>query len=211
MILISLALFFSTLFYYGCTKIVNSYALSGGYKITEENVIFDTGLHGLGTRENWVVEGADSKTFKPMKHPFSRDASHIFYNTKILSWYPDQFKVLGNGVIWKYSTDGQYVFHGASIMEQADPSSFVTLGNGFAKDHNYVYRGRSILKGLDPNSFEVLNEKHAKDARFVIYEERIIGGADPHSFEIHATISNEAKDRGGYYKSGYPSKADYGW
>lgn len=357
--LISCLMLIGALFFYGCYRVANSYALSGGYKVEDAKVIFDTGLKGLGTRQNWVVEGAhaasfvvvnknlakdkqqvyingkrieagdgatfkhinknwwkdknrvywgstavsnepsnfkiiqwsggqlfasDSKrvyqnatiiekadpdTFKPLKrgyfvdknhaflggqmleashgpsfrvindhyakdqahvwkkgslieaadpdsfvpmqHPYSRDKHHIFYNYKVLSDRPAEFRILGKGIIWQYATDGLYVYHGGGKIAEADPEYFQLMGHGFALDPVNVYRGSRIIPYANPDFFEVLNEKYTHDNERVFYEDRIIEGADPHTFAVHPDISNEAKDKQGYFKSGYRSKTDYGW
>lgn len=85
------------------------------------------------------------------------------------------------------------------------------MDHGYALDVIQVYRGKEILPYANPDFFEVLNEKYTKDDERVYYEDRLIEGADANTFAVHDNISNEAKDKNGYYKSGYLSKTDYGW
>ena len=120
MVLIGGGLLFSTLFYYGCSKIVNSYALSGGYKILETKVIYDTGLHGLGTRENWEVEEVELASFKVVNRHLAKDANHVYMNGKrVANAEASSFQLIKK-IWWK---DQNHVFKGADRVSD-DPQNF---------------------------------------------------------------------------------------
>ena len=78
-----------------------------------------------------------------------------------------------------------------SKPEGYDPSTFICLDEGFAKDVNHVYYCNEILKEADPKSFRVISEEYSADSRHVWYREHIIEGANAASF---AVLKKKMKD-----------------
>lgn len=70
-----------------------------------------------------------------------------------------------------YFTDGTNVYHVKGYaMPEADPYTFVSCGNDYAKDANHVYYGKDIIEGALPSSFTALAWEYAKDATRSYYK-----------------------------------------
>ncbi len=60
----------------------------------------------------------------------------------------------------RYTVNQGRVYFGNEHIRNADPRTFVDLGNGYAKDINNVYKAGRILEYVDPSTFR-LKEPHA--------------------------------------------------
>lgn len=70
------------------------------------------------------------------------------------------FKVLKEG---EFATDKNNVYFLSGKIKNAEPNSFVVLGNDYSKDKNNVFFGSDTVIGADPKTFKVLDFPYAKD------------------------------------------------
>lgn len=55
-----------------------------------------------------------------------------------------------------YSIESNGVYYNGGLIDEADASTFIILGHGYAKDRNNVYMEGRILKYVDPFSFRLV-------------------------------------------------------
>ena len=75
----------------------------------------------------------------------------------------------------------------------ADPSTFVDLGDGYARDDQHAFLEGDIIKGADGKTFKCLEKRYAIDADHVFHDHTIITSADPKSFMVHGWYLTEDK------------------
>jgi len=69
-------------------------------------------------------------------------------------------------------------------VENADFSTFISLGNGYGSDKKSVfYKGDEVYKA-NPKSFHILGNGYSKDSRHVFLWDHPIKSADPNTFVI---------------------------
>lgn len=81
----------------------------------------------------------------------------------VLSATPEEPNILTEDAL--YLTDGKNVLNlYGSVINGADPFTFVSLGNYYAKDANRVYYGSDMMEGADAKTFAVIPWEYARDA-----------------------------------------------
>jgi hypothetical protein len=85
------------------------------------------------------ITGADPSSFQVLswQRHYSRDAHSIYWRSIKITDDVDRWQMLPQG----YSKDSRYVYYGKSIVEGADPHTFVVTGENTsrAEDKNYRY------------------------------------------------------------------------
>lgn len=86
-----------------------------------------------------------------------------------------------------------------TVVEGADPKSFVPINREYAKDKEHVYFETTVIVGADPLTFKPLGHLYSKDRQTVFWREREIQLADPITFEIVDGSSLLSKDKADFY------------
>jgi hypothetical protein len=95
--------------------------------------------------------------------------------------------------LWAYDNQRYYV--GDTAFPIADPSTFVVLPFGYAKDSKQAYYLDKVIPDADLTTFQVVSPDHdknwgqefgcyAKDAKRVYFQARVIEGADVATFTV---------------------------
>lgn len=128
-----------------------------------------------------ALENVDPNTFELVDDYFFKDKDRVhFYETYRVS--QDYFT----------SKRKRYL-----PLENADPASFVVLGEGYAKDNSTAWYLDRAFKVEDLESLTVLNHHFIKDNKTAYLDRKTIGGSDGKTFEV---ISDHyAKDFKKYY------------
>jgi hypothetical protein len=87
---------------------------------------------------------------------------------------------------WHY-TDGSAVFNyetGTTIIEGADPGSFVVLKDRYARDANAAYFQCERIAGAHGATFEALGHGYAKDQQHIYFDGLPLTGASPERFTL---------------------------
>lgn len=102
-----------------------------------------------------------------------------------------------------YASDGVKVFHEASVISGADPSTFRVLDwrGGYGRDAEQVFWA-TIPMSRDPENFKILGAGYSLDSKFVYNGSKPIEGADPESFEVVDPVVFEARDKNHRYNLG---------
>jgi hypothetical protein len=142
---------------------------------------------GFSIRDNklWYrdnqVEGFDPNTFSVVDDCYAKDAKQVlFYQT--------------------YRDSRSYFLSKKSELYQlpeADPASFVALGEGYGKDKNKAYFTGESFPVRDLNSLVVLNRQFIKDDQVAYLEREEIKGSQGKTFELIGSVY--AKDAGQVY------------
>lgn len=193
-------------------KVVTSRALAGGYFIKDSEVWFDTGLHGLGTRESWPISGADAVTFNCVNNDLAKDKKQVYYRGKLVkdadgasfillkgNWWKDQHQVFLNATAVSqepdhfrfittldglaFAKDSKRVYCNAQVISDADAATFKYLKEDYFVDKNTAYYRSAPIKDADGPSFLVIDEIYTKDQHHVWKKGSLINGADPDSFQ----------------------------
>lgn len=131
-------------------------SLSSGYEVSGGEVFFRSFSNVNWKVERKKVDGADPKSIRTVRRSgglYASDGKSVFYEgNSITDADPETFKVLD----WRecYSADSQKVFYGCFVVS-SDPANFQILSRGYSKDLDNVYYGRSVVEGADPKSFVV--------------------------------------------------------
>ncbi len=73
-----------------------------------------------------------------------------------------------------YAIDKNHVYRSGSLIEKADPKTFVVLSeNGYSKDLHYVFLDNEVVIFANPNTFQVIQWPYSKD------DQRIFNGTLP--------------------------------
>jgi hypothetical protein len=104
------------------------------------------------------------RTFAESGQQYGTDGRVVFYgNTSITGADPSSFRVLN----WQrhYSRDADNIYW-RSIKVTDDVAHWQMLPQGYSKDNRYVYYGKSIVEGADPHTFVVTGQstRQAEDA-----------------------------------------------
>jgi hypothetical protein len=100
-----------------------------------------------------------------------------------------------------YATDGVYVYSNDTLVEGADPESFVDLGGGYAADNTNGYYEGDLIKGAGgsnlkivlPSNSDQYSTNFVEDGQKVYYGTDAITGADPATFvDINSGYAKDA-------------------
>ena len=88
--------------------------------------------------EGTALSSANPESFQVLdwRENFSRDDKHAYWKSIRFSDRPDDLQLLTRG----YSKDSQHVYYGSSVVEQADPDSFVVDGTSTSHAHDKNHR-----------------------------------------------------------------------
>jgi len=115
-----------------------------------------------------VLENVDPHTFEIVDDYFFRDKDHVYlYETYRIS--QDYFTTKRKRVL---------------LLENAYPSSFVALGEGYARDNYTAWYLNSSFKTDDLVSLMVLNHHFVKDNKIAYLDRKPIIGSEGKSFEL---------------------------
>lgn len=150
--------------------------------------------------EKNLLEGADPATFAPVFQKGDGGIAHAegwFVDKNSIFWAGKKVASIDKATFRFLETDpfesavfldkDQVFFHITKI-EGADPTTFVLLGKGYAKDADNVYYEENILPEALPASFQIVGGSHylwyGKDKKSVFMNEKKILGAEPKSFRL---------------------------
>ncbi|MBQ9555546.1 MAG: DKNYY domain-containing protein [Muribaculaceae bacterium] len=132
-----------------------------GYKNDGKTVTYHYWNEGSG-HGSWKVD-ADPKTFEDLGDKYAHDASHAFFEGKVIEGADGAtFRYLGK---W-YAVDAKHVFHLDTIMPEADPMTFKVHTSSLTEDaKDYYWDGRPIHVA-DKASFVVMGDKDGWDTKW---------------------------------------------
>jgi hypothetical protein len=151
------------------------------------------------------IQVATPKKVALLKHGYFIDNKKVYFNSfqghKVL---PDADPETFEQINHLYSRDANHVYYHWSKLEDADPKTFVELGN-YAKDDNHVYINVELLPDIDAKSFRVLSGFYFIADDSVYYMRNKLPYADPETFAI--VDSGIARDKFLEYKSNYVQRS----
>lgn len=137
------------------------------------------------------------KSFKILSSEFAKDSAAAYYKgrsfqyadvarieavdehyakDKNKAYYCDEYREGQNYYLTKKQTIKEVDF--------AIPASFVTAGNGYAKDSKHAYYAEQAFKVKDINSFKTINASFTKDDYQAYLSCKPIAGSDGKTFEL---------------------------
>lgn len=177
-----------------CLLVIGCGGAEERYIVKRDSVVFE--MPGELLRPTQIaVEGVDLNNFRKLKDSrFAIDGSHVYFRgSEVYSANPASFRLLE----FPYSTDGDLVFCGNTIVNNADPETFVVVrgsnvGTSTSSGHEKL---RSMFGDLD----DVIEDGRlhwvfygwAKDADRVFFGPATVEGADSVTFRAKS-------DRRGY-------------
>ncbi len=141
--------------------------------------------------KNYSINGADLATFTAVDKNYAKDKNTVYYC--------DEYREGVNYYLTKRST----IFP----IKDADPATFVSLGegySGYAKDHQRGYFQGDGFAVEDPATLEIISGYFLKDKQRVYHGKVPIKGSDPASFRILNT--SYAQDTNQVYFYNYPNE-----
>ena len=153
------------------------------------------------------VDGADPLTFQLFSYGFSKDKSHVFYNTEIIPEAdPITFTIHDGGKYdYTYGYDKNYIFIAGYdrvgvIKEKCNDLN--QIGGYYLKCDDKVYYVDKLLVGADVKTMVPIGvtSNYAKDSKTVYFDGEIVVGADAATFGIGDGIN--AKDKNYIYQFG---------
>jgi hypothetical protein len=103
-----------------------------------------------------LIPGADPHTFTVIMGSYTKDGTHVYYNQTVLpDADPGTFRVLDNENFAKDEHSVYTVFYDEiRKIPGADPATFQTLHDAYAKDKNQLYYGGQVVEGVNPETFQ---------------------------------------------------------
>lgn len=149
---------------------------------------------------NTVMKGVDPKTFELVGGSYVKDAKNVYDLNGIITGADSRTAVL----VWanpgtsqnEYLKDKDSVYCDHRKIQNADPVTFVYVGNGYSKDKNAIYYdggegagfspffASPALQGADLKTFEVINSQYAKD-KSRVYSYGIPNSAKPEDCTVN--------------------------
>ncbi|HAV64877.1 MAG TPA: hypothetical protein DCY13_21220 [Verrucomicrobiales bacterium] len=161
-----------------------------------------------------ACSGADAGSFEPLNIIYGRDKCAVFNQTSVLKGADRYtFEALDAGVddtgdIWQiyhptvgYGRDASRVYFAGQSVRDADPGTFVSLGNRFGRDKNHIYFEGRKLKGADLKTWRHWAGNLSLDSQFVYYETNRVAGVHRRSVKLLA-YGNAFMDRSRVYLNG---------
>ena len=150
--------------------------------------------HGRVYFGDEVMMEADARSFVDLGCGYAKDRMNVYMNGHVLENVdPSTFRLKERST-WRHRKDestpenkGYFktnfnVYFGDKKID-AMASTFVELGDGYAKDAFNVYYFGEKLKGCMASSFEILEGGYAKDSFSVYYRGNKVDGAMASSFK----------------------------
>ena len=110
-----------------------------------------------------IVDWADTKTFKILNIPYSKDKNYVYFYWSKIEWIKSEnFEFVSdnsssyfiyNDNLYKFNNDHEFDTS-FKIVEEVDINSFEVINNRYSKDKNHVYRYWEILEWVDPETFQ---------------------------------------------------------
>lgn len=162
----------------------------------------------------YKVNGADPATFQILSYGFSKDKSHIFYNSQIIiDADVTTFGIYdGEKYGYTYGYDKNNIFirgerrvgvikGKCNEVSQVSLSGF-TIGGYYLRCDDKIYYFDTLLKDADPETFITIGatSNYALDSKNVYFDGEIVVGADSETFNIGDGIN--AKDKNYTYRFG---------
>src|ERR1051325_2169494 len=183
--------------------------LLGCYARDAQSVFFGT------TRSQKI----DRATFCVLSVHFGVDAQNAYFaHTPIPDTDPNSFRVLDSART-PYGSPGPFGFLTAayvadanrvwfcsnriSKVKDADPHSFVSLGNRFGRDKDRLYFEHTAIAGVDRVTWRAWRDALSVDKDNVFFFERKVPGVDRASIAL-LTVQNCFMDRNRVYCNGEP-------
>ena len=119
--------------------------------------------HGI-VKGNVILE-SDGTSFEYLGNNWSRDFSNYFYDGKRLGLCDyDTFKII-KSLLSNRAQDSKCLYYEGKIVPIKDAKSLVVLPANYAKDKFHVYWGVSIINGADPLTFVVKDNRSLSIAK----------------------------------------------
>ena len=159
-----------------------------------------------------IVMQADARSFVDLGYGYAKDRRNVYVDGHVLEHVdPSSFRLKkdsswrrhGNEVVDDGAQRGYYktqfnAYYGNKKLD-AMASSFVDLGNGYAKDSFNVYYFGEKLSGCMASNFVILDGGYAKDSFNVFYRGKKVEGAFASTFR--STGNGYGQDNfNAYYK-----------
>ena len=177
-------------------KIKDNYVYWGSSKIKDADV--DSFIHLGG---DWGKDGKsiycqgsrkklDYASFEYLNPVYVKDKNGVYdWEGLIKKADPLTFKVLDSGYhtsfsiysqIWigGYAKDDNQVYYHeqmegrATAIRGANPTSFISFGNGFGKDNSFVYQEKIKIKKADPDTWAYIGRGYSFDSQRIFYLDR---------------------------------------
>lgn len=112
------------------------------------------------------IRDIDARTFQPLDNQYAKDAARAYRARS-----------------WRDSSEYFLIRRDAVVpLEGADPSSFVVLGYGYARDARHAWYDGVRFAVRDVASLRVIDSVYALDRERVYFHQSEIPGSDPSSF-----------------------------
>jgi DKNYY family len=165
-----------------CTR--DAARVVGGYWVDGDKVFW---FGGIGSSATVEVVGADADSFDPLGNTYARDRSRVYHQGQVLADAdPSSFDLIDHN----HAKDRSHVWYGDHLVSD-DPTHFVLLDGGMAKDSKAVYCDDGEVLTDDPAHFEILRASdtdtgtsYTKDSRTVYHHCQPIPGADVATFRL---------------------------
>ncbi|HVM73979.1 MAG TPA: DKNYY domain-containing protein [Candidatus Paceibacterota bacterium] len=146
-----------------------------------------------------AITGADLNSFQILStNPrFAKDSTYVYRDGMRLFVNIDatSFKMLDR----MYGEDAHTIYfddisnpnyEGFLPLAGADPATFASVGDYYAKDKNTVYDYGSAIQGADVQTFSDIGCYYAKDSHAVYQYGQIINGASPVDFTVPTSTTS---------------------
>ena len=139
---------------------------------------------GVSDRESFVVLGEDLHFAD-----WAKDKNFVYYlkghsNDSVIDRSPiadyDSFEA----VSYEYARDRIQVYYKDSILREADPATFLYLGNSYAHDDKNVFFEDKVVCHYDSSSFKIFEHYYATDGKHIFFNGKVIENADITSFDV---------------------------
>ena len=138
------------------------------------------------------ISGADVASFTAVDEYYAKDKNNVYYC--------DEYREGQNYYLTKKQT--------ISTAENALPASFVSIGNGYAKDSVHGFRAYIAFNVKDIATLKSINSVFVKDDVQAYFNLKPVAGSDGKSFEV---IDNSyAKDTAHIYYYAQPGEVKSG-
>jgi DKNYY family len=133
-----------------------------------------------------AVEKSMSRYYKDKDTVFINGESAPMIDAPSFSYLGAYYNELGMPYAVSYAKDSNYVYTCGGRLEDADPTTFVDLKDGYARDAKRIwYLGKQVAEAdIDMYTFVNLGHKYAKDGYRVYFEGIPVPRADSATFTV---------------------------